>query len=97
MLYIGLSFVTMADEGIFSLEDEHMSEMFITQTPKENLFEYMDTSQSENKSVISGNKFDFASPCASLVNAVKGSGPVYEDISDDDTVFQCSQNTPNFQ
>ena len=75
---------------VFSLEEDDARELFITQTPKEN-----DGNDLEEDNFQFGiNKSDFASPCVSVVDAVKSNQ--YSDISeDDDEVFH--QNQPNFK
>ena len=87
----------MEDSGLFSLEEDNANELFIMQTPRENLISYMEVSQSENNCGILGDGSDFTSPCSSIVHAVKGTGPVYEDISDDESVFMEPIQTAKFQ
>ena len=78
---------------MFSLEDDDANELFIT--PKESLFEYMDTSQNTSNYGIFDQKHDFKSPYGLIVNAVCGDKSIYEDILDDEIAFQSSQNFNN--
>ena len=82
----------MEDSGLFSLEDDDAHELFITQTPWENLFSHLELSQNNNESGFFGDGTNFQSPCAFLVNAVTEQGPIYEDILDDDNAFENSKN-----
>ena len=87
----------MEDSGLFSLEDDDVHELFITQTPRENLLSHLDMSKNTNESGIFGDGTNFQSPCASLVNAVTDQGPIYEDISDDENAFETSKNEGNYE
>ena len=62
------------DDSVFSLEEDDCSQLFLTQTPRQE--------QSEN---VSDRQFwvatnDFASPCVSLT----GYQPQFSDISEDE-------------
>ena len=86
----------MENNYMFSLEEDDCNDMFITQTPNECLLDQLESSQSEVKNYKEeGAKF--IEPCCSYVNQVRGDKPIYEDISDDENDFQCSQKLPNFE
>ena len=72
---------------VFSLEDDECSQLFITQTSKEN-----DEGKLGNSGIIL-DPMDFSSPCVSVVNKELMQ---YSDISDDDfDMIPCSQKYQN--
>ena len=87
----------MDDIELFSLEDDDANELFITQTPKENLLSHLELSQNRNDSGIFGVEGDFQSPLVSVVKQANSTQFVYEDISDDENVFEKPTEPPNFQ
>ena len=74
---------------LFSLEDEDISQLFITQEPKQNVMELLDKSD-EEMDMEDSNYFlgvaetDFQSPCRSIFGQAV---PIYSDISDDISVI----------
>ena len=82
----------------FSLEDDECMELFITQTPSENLVSHVQFMQDDsNFGIFKAKGEDFVRPCGSLVNAVHADKPIYEDISDDDTAFEGITDKANFE
>ena len=82
----------------FSLEDDDCIEMFITQTPSENLVQQIQFMQNDNNCEIFEAKGSvFIRSCGSLVNAVHGDKPIYEDISDDENTFKQPLGKLNFE
>ena len=70
---------------LFSLEEDDGNDLFITQSS------HLDNNNRQNVSIL-GSPTDFASPCASILNA---NSSQYSDISDDEFVdIPCSQQ-PN--
>ena len=97
MFYIG----NMADFNVFSLEDDDVGDMFITQTPSVNDGEVGESEKVEDlmefsdKSQMGLQCNDFSSPCVSLLSKKKIEGAVYSDISDDDFDIPSSQLRQN--
>ena len=74
---------------LFSLEDDDVRELFITQTPS------VQKVGSDLVGLI-GDESDFSLPCVSLVNQVKNNSAHYSDISDDEIFnIPCSQKQIN--
>ena len=71
---------------MFSLEDEDVGDMFITQTP------WAEKDNCETRGIL-GEPTDFHSPCVSLLSMDKN---VYLDISDDES-FQIPSSQVNYQ
>ena len=61
----------MASSELFSLEEDECNELFITQTPKDNLINHMELSQNEEVGEIFGVKgTDFKAHMHSVVDKV---------------------------
>ena len=54
------------ENQMFSLEDDDANELFITQTPSENISELIENTQEDKNVSIFGDGMDFKSPCASF-------------------------------
>ena len=67
----------MSKMDVFSLEEDDCEGLFITQSGSNN------PGNSYGSALVSDIR-DFSSPCASLVNQVRGENVVYSDISDED-------------
>ena len=67
----------------FSLEDEDMGELFLTQESR-NLDKIEDISGGKNEQFLGVNINDFSSPCVSLVRD-NNKNLQYSDISEDET------------
>ena len=92
-LYLLLGLI-MEGKELFSLEEDDGNELFITQSANDCLMDHLEGSQLyENQGDVAMN---FIEASRSVVDQVRGF-PVYEDISNDDTVFECSQNQTNFE
>ena len=80
-------------EDLFSLEDDDVSQMFITQEGKEPISELLDKSNDDvdaDKNIFLGSKVtNFQMPTMSFVQ--KRNLPEYSDISDDDFMPVASQ------
>ena len=80
-------------EDLFSLEDDDVSQMFITQEGKEPISELLDKSNDDvdaDKNIFPGSKVtNFQMPAMSFVQ--KRNLPEYLDISDDDFMPEPSQ------
>ena len=82
-------------DELFSLEDDDLSQFFITQESRG------ETSEIVDKSAESGNLFlgkdvnDLTSPVMSVIQ--KRNMPVYSDISDDDFPIEPSQKRPKLR
>ena len=79
----------------FSLEDDDVNELFITQTPRESVVNQLKCTQNVRNYSVFGGEEDFALLCSSLVDSVKGKQPIYSDISDDDNVFENANSSSN--
>ena len=89
--------IVMATCGVFSLEEDDCNELFITQSARELILDGVQMSQDSEKITIFGiNGDDFKSKTPMLINP-RGNAAMYEDISDDEGQFECSQNVPNFK
>ena len=80
-------------EDLFSLEDDDISQMFITQEGKEPISELLDKSNDDvdvDKNIFLGSKVtNFQMPAMSFVQ--KRNLPEYSDISDDNFMPEPSQ------
>ena len=88
----------MSEEfGVFSLEDDDYSELFITQESRKS--ENNDEKSGDFKgNVVEGMQFgiaedDFQSSCQSMISDLNN--PMYSDISDDENIFEDSTNEQN--
>ena len=72
----------------FSLEDEDIGNLFITQEPSQNVEKMRINEEEEEDSIfeISGN--DFSSPCVSLIRHKENYCPEVSDVSDGEMDFQ---------
>ena len=70
----------------FSLEDEDMGDLFLTQNSS-NLDKEEEKEDNENEEFLGLSAMDFSSPCVSLIPQVEKSSH-YSDISDDDDMFE---------
>ena len=73
----------------YSLEDEDVSDLFITQEAKENNDESGENVDSNADSFLRIATDDFQSPCVSLF--ADNSNPKYSDISDHENAFSTTQ------
>ena len=73
---------------IFSLEDEDISSLFITQESSGNVEKLMENSQDEEDGILGIAAGDFSSPCVSLVDRKENYNPEVSDISDDEKQFE---------
>ena len=84
-------------EDLFSLEDDDVSQMFITQEGKEPISELLDKGNDDvdaDKNIFLGSKVNnFQMPAMSFVQ--KRNLPEYLDISDDDFMAEPSQKKKN--
>ena len=64
----------------FTLEDEDCSEMFITQTPKDNLVQMLDKTESDEEDLFAMLDMEVRE----LSGHIACAQPQYSDISDDD-------------
>ena len=70
-------------DTMFSLEeDENVSELFITQTPRINEEKSEITDESSSCGILGVDGFDFSMPCSSLINDTTSKSSQYSDISD---------------
>ena len=88
----------MSEEfGLFSLEDDDCSELFIKQESRKS--ENNDEKSGNfNWNVVEGMQFgiaedDFQSSCQSVISGLNN--PMYSDISDDEDIFEDSKNEQN--
>ena len=79
----------MSELNVFSLEDDDYSELFITQQPREILWDVMENDKSDECSSVLGVKpMDFSFPCSSLI---KKNDNQHLDISDAEEFENSSQ------
>ena len=72
----------------FSLEDEDVSGMFITQESTQNVSNLGINEDNEDDSIFGIASDDFSSPCVSLVSCNVNYNPEVSDISDGEVEFQ---------
>ena len=71
----------------FSLEDEDMSGLFITQESSQSVDNFDENNDEELDSILGVAADDFGSPCISLLPQSENYSPEVSDISDDDKEF----------
>ena len=93
LIYVVNGLIMENFEDLFSLEDDDVSQMFITQEGKEPISEFLDKSNDDvdaDKNIFLGSKVtNFQMPAMSFVQ--KRNLPEYSDISDDDFMPEPSQ------
>ena len=93
VIYVVNGLIMENFEDLFSLEDDDVSQMFITQEGKEPISELLDKSNDDvdaDKNIFLGSKVtNFQMPAMSFVQ--KRNLPEYSDISDDDFMPEPSQ------
>ena len=93
LIYLVNGLIMENFEDLFSLEDDDVSQMFITQEGKEPISELLDKSNDDidaDKNIFLGSKVtNFQMPAMSFVQ--KRNLPEYLDISDDDFMPEPSQ------
>ena len=76
-------------DAMFSLEeDEDVSELFITQTPRINEEKSEISDESSSCGILGVNGFDFSTPCSSVINDTTSKSSQYSDISDVEDDFE---------